>query len=302
MKTREEIKNVRHLLIGALALTLAVPPTPAQKIDTETASREHVVRVQTAMNHLTVIEVGEPVTTVAVGSPQSFKVERRENKVFIQPLQENVATNLFIWTASTRLNYELVPAISDAGQMDFAIDYRQQQPQTQAAPAKPSQPAATVSSIPSEMLLNSTPVRLVGVATAPKANLGVLIRDVYRRQDEVFIRYSIENRSNQTLRAGRPTVVSLSGLKFDQSLWGYQNSQLGMEYTTRLKTVGAPIPVKITQCEPGVAEVAPGQARMGVMTLQLPAANPEATKAQPTVLQILIPVDRAGNLTATLVL
>ena len=58
MKTGEEIKNVRHLLIGALALTLAVPPTPAQKIDKETASREHVVRVQTAMNHLTVIEVG----------------------------------------------------------------------------------------------------------------------------------------------------------------------------------------------------------------------------------------------------
>jgi hypothetical protein len=251
------------------------------------------------MNHLTVIEVGEPVTTVAVGSPQSFKVERRENKVFIQPLQENVATNLFIWTASTRLNYELVPAISDAGQMDFAIDYHQQQPQAEVTPPKP---AATESSIPSEMLLNSTPVRLVGVAAAPKANLGVFIRDVYRRQDEVFIRYSIENRSNQTLRAGRPTVVSLSGLKFDQSLWGYQNSQLGMEYTTRLKTVGAPIPVKITQCEPGVAEVAPGQARMGVMTLQLPAANPEATKAQPTVLQILIPVDHAGNLTATLVL
>src|SRR5580698_8916885 len=136
MKTGEEINNVKHLLIGTLTLTLAVPPTPAQKIDTETASREHVVRVQTAMNHLTVIEVGEPVTTVAVGSPQSFKVERRENKVFIQPLQENVATNLFIWTASTRLNYELVPAVSDAAQMDFAIDYHQP-PQPQAKAMQP---------------------------------------------------------------------------------------------------------------------------------------------------------------------
>ena len=293
---------MKHLLIGTLTLTLAVPPTPAQKIDTETASREHVVRVQTAMNHLTVIEVGEPVTTVAVGSPQSFKVERRENKVFIQPLQENVASNLFIWTASTRLNYELVPAISDAGQMDFAIDYHQQPPQAQVTPPKPSQPAATASTIPSEMLLNSTPVRLVGAAAAPKASLGVLIRDVYRRQDEVFIRYSIENRSSQTFRTGRPTVVSLSGLKLNQSLWGYQNSQLGAEYATRLKAVGAPIPVKITQCEPVAAEVAPGQARIGVVTLQLPTANPEVTKAQPTVLQILFPVDRAGSLTATLVL
>jgi len=112
---------MRRLLIGTLALTMTFPPLPAQKIDTETPSRERVVRVQTAMTHLTVIEVAEPVATVAVGSPQAFKVERRENKVFIQPLQENVATNLFIWTASTRLNYELVPAVSDAGQMDFAM-------------------------------------------------------------------------------------------------------------------------------------------------------------------------------------
>src|SRR6266581_2785104 len=118
---------------------MTFPPLPAQKIDTETPSRERVVRVQTAMNHLTVIEVGEPVTTVAVGSPQAFKVERRENKVFIQPLQDGTTTNLFIWTATTRLNYELVPATNDAGQMDFAIDYRQSPRQSELPP--PAKPA-----------------------------------------------------------------------------------------------------------------------------------------------------------------
>jgi Conjugal transfer protein len=292
---------MRHLLIGTLALTMTFPPLPAQKIDTETPSRERVVRVQTAMNHLTVIEVAEPVATVAVGSPQAFKVERRENKVFIQPLQENVATNLFIWTASTRLNYELVPAVSDAGQMDFAIDYRQPQPQAQVAQPKPA-PVAVVSTVPNEMLLNSTPVRLVGGTAAAKADLGVLIRDIYRRQDEVFVRFSIENRSSQTLRAGTPAVVSLTGLKFDRSLWAFQNAQLGMDYASRLKTHDAPIPVKITQCEPGVAEVGPGEARIGLITLQLPQVNPNAKKTQPTVLKILFPIDRAGNLTATLVL
>lgn len=290
-----------RLLIGTLTLTLTFPPLPAQKIETETPSRERVVRVQTAMNHLTVIEVAEPVTTVAVGSPQAFKVERRENKVFIQPLQENVATNLFIWTASCRLNYELVPAISDAGQMDFAIDYRQPQPQAQVTQPKPPEPAAVVSTVPSEMLLNSTPVRLVGAAAA-KASVGVLIRDVYRNQEEIFIRYSIENHSNRTFRTGRPTVVSLRGLRFDQSLWSFQNAQLGMDYTSRLKTDGTPIAIKITRSEPVVVEVGPGEARTGLMALQLPPVNPEAKKTQPTVLQILFPVDRAGSLTATLVL
>jgi Conjugal transfer protein len=300
---KKEIKNMRRLLVGTLALTLTFPPLPAQKIDTETASREHVVRVQTAMNHLTVIEVAEPVTTVAVGSPQAFKVERRENKVFIQPLQENVATNLFIWTASTRLNYELVPAVSDAGQMDFAIDYHQPpQQQAKAMQPKPPEPATVVPTVPSEMLLNGTPVRLVGGAAASKANLGVLIRDVYRKQDEVFVRFSIENRSAQALRTGTPAVVSLTGLKFDRSLWSFQNAQLGMDYACRLKTYDAPIPVKIRQCEPGVAEVGPGEARIGLIELQLPPVNPDAKKTQPTVLQILFPIDRTGNLTATLVL
>jgi len=291
---------MKHLLIGTLAWTLTVPPVPAQKIESETPTREHVVRVQTAMNHLTVIEVGEPVTTVAVGSPQSFKVERRDNKVFVQPLVESVSTNLFIWTASTRLNYELVPAISDPDQMDFAIDYRQPQPQAQLTEPAQTKPVAPVSAVPGEMLLNSTPVRLVG--TEPKANLGVLIRDVYRKQDEVFIRYSIENRSSQTFRTGEPTAVSLRGLKSDRSLWGFQNSQLGIDVASRLKPDRIPIPVKIRQCEPGIAEVAAGGARIGVMALELPAANADTKKAQPTVLQIVFPVDRSGNLTATLVL
>ncbi len=293
---------MKRTLIGTLALTLTFPPLPAQKIDTETPSRERVVRVQTAMNHLTVIEVAEPVTTVAVGSPQNFKVERRENKVFIQPLQENVATNLFIWTASTRLNYELVPAINDAGQMDFAIDYRQPQPQAQITLPKPPEPATVVSTVPSEMLLNSTPVRLVGAAATAKASVAVLIRDVYRKQDEIFIRYSIENHSSRTFRTGRPTVVSLSGLRFDQSLWSFQNAQLGMDYASRLKTDGTPIAVKITRSEPGVVEVGPGEARTGLMALELPPVNPDEKKTHPTVLQILFPVDRAGSLTATLVL
>jgi type IV secretory pathway VirB9-like protein len=53
------------------------------------------------MNHLTVIELAEPVTLAAAGSP-SFKIERRENKVFIQPLEEAASTNLFVWTTSER--------------------------------------------------------------------------------------------------------------------------------------------------------------------------------------------------------
>ena len=57
-----------------------------QKIEHETNDGSQIVHLKTALNHLTVIELREPVIQVATGS-QSFKVEWRENKVFVQPTE-----------------------------------------------------------------------------------------------------------------------------------------------------------------------------------------------------------------------
>src|SRR6516162_9526601 len=100
-----------------LMFLLAVP---LQRIETQYPDRAKVTRVETAINHLTIIELAEPVTLAAAGSP-SFKIERRDNKVFIQPLEEGISTNLFVWTARGRSNYELVPATS-VETMHFAVD------------------------------------------------------------------------------------------------------------------------------------------------------------------------------------
>jgi hypothetical protein len=91
-----------------------------QKIETQKADRMRITRLATTLNHLSVIEFNEPVKEVAVGS-SNFKVEWRENKVFVQPLERDAVTNLFIWTASGRQSYELVPAGS-VDEMHFAID------------------------------------------------------------------------------------------------------------------------------------------------------------------------------------
>src|SRR5688572_31893049 len=92
-------------------LLLLFTAAPVQRIETQYPDRTKVTRLETAIDHLTVIELAEPVTLAAAGSP-AFKIERRENKVFIQPLEEGASTNLFVWTASGRWNYELVPAAS----------------------------------------------------------------------------------------------------------------------------------------------------------------------------------------------
>src|SRR5437588_4401985 len=105
--------------IIAFTIVLALS-ADAQKIEIEKSDRHKVIRVETAPNHLSVIELAEPVTEVAAGS-SSYKIEWRGNKVFVQPLDPEATTNLFIWTASGRLSYELVPAPS-VEEMHFAID------------------------------------------------------------------------------------------------------------------------------------------------------------------------------------
>lgn len=51
-----------------------------------------VVHVATALNHLTVLEFHEPVTTAAAGS-SDFQIEREANKVFVKPVKSGAATD-----------------------------------------------------------------------------------------------------------------------------------------------------------------------------------------------------------------
>src|SRR5215470_4206012 len=158
----------RVVVVTLALLALAVGSARAQRIETETSDRTRIVHLKTELNHLTVIEVSEPVVQVAAGS-QSFKVEWRENKVFVQPTEADASTNLFIWTASQRLNYELEPA-GDVAAMDFAIDQIPRVQPKSASVTLPPQPS------PTEVLLASRPVRLESLKPSRKT-VEVRIRD-----------------------------------------------------------------------------------------------------------------------------
>jgi hypothetical protein len=160
-----------------------------QKIETQTLDRNRVTRLGTTQYHLSVIELGEPVTQVAAGS-SSFKIEWRENKVFIQPLEPGATTNLFIWTASGRLSYELVPAAS-VEQMHFAID---QDPTTvQAKRPEPVEhpPVVEQPKIPPAMLMESSPVKVVG-SSRNHEKVEILLQDVYQKDGRVYLRYAMK--------------------------------------------------------------------------------------------------------------
>ena len=249
-------------------------------------SDTRIVHLKTSLNHLTVVEVGEPVVEVAAGSP-SFKVEWRENKVFVEPTEADAAGNLFIWTATQRLNYELEPAGS-VETMDFAVD---QAPVHTAEPVKPASTSSVAPISPSftELLLAGRPVRMLPSKQRASKPVEVWISDVYEKDGRLLIRYAVCNHSAQPYSIETPQVYQLDGVRSPQSLYGFVNSQLGDEQIGKLK-VKQQTPVKVLDGQLQSARIAPGQEVVGVVALQL------ASSPNPTILRLQFPnPSRSGD-------
>ena len=128
------------------------------------AQQQPVTQVHTALNHLTVIEVGEPITMAAAGS-DAFEIERHANRVFVKPTRAGVSTNLFVWTEHGRSVYELQPA-ADVSKMDVLIGAAQ----TPSVSAKAEQlsdedVSKIADKVLSHTLLNAERINAVGLKT-----------------------------------------------------------------------------------------------------------------------------------------
>jgi hypothetical protein len=266
-------------------LAIVAMPVLAQKIETETTDRNRILHLKTALNHLTVIELLEPVIQVATGS-QSFKVEWRENRVFVQPTEPDASTNLFIWTASQRLNYELEPA-GAVTTMDFAVDQTPVQViQPKPAAVPPPQPS------PTEVLLAGKPIRMES-ARSGKNRVEVVIHDLYERDGRVLVRYAIRNQGDQAYVVHTPSVYVLTGAHYSRSLYSLANSQLGDQEAHLTNEGRTRVPVLDSRVQS--SRVEPGHEAVGVVAVSLPSS------AEPTVLRFEFSNDERGPVAAVLV-
>ena len=254
---------MKRVVMIFVALASGLIPAVAQKIETESDDRTRIVHVKTALNHLTVIEVAEPVMQVAAGSP-SFKVEWRENKVFVQPTEAEAATNLFIWTANQRLNYELEPAGS-VMEMDFAVD---QMPVHIVPPVKPVSATPAASPSTSELLLAGKPVRVLPSKQRASKPVEVWISDLYEKDGRLSIRYAVRNQSSQPYFLDTPVVYELDEVHSPESLSGLTNSQLGDELAAKLRAKHQTL-VKVLDGQLQPRHIAPGEEGVGVVTLEV---------------------------------
>ena len=283
---------MKRFWISCVAVAaLGGPAAWGQRVEVEKPDRGKIIHVQTALNHLTVLEMSEPVSTVAVGSPV-FKVEWRENKVFIEPTEPEVATNLFVWTLSGRFNYELDPA-GVVPNMIFAIDQPLPDPPKVTAVAnrasEPTDPS------PADVLIQAKPVRLHG-SISEKNRIAVYLTDSLERDGQLFIRYTIRNETKKAYIPGKPQAVALNAPHYGESLYALANSQLSPDATARLKCSGE-APLEITKSEMRFSRIEPGQETTGIVAIKLPTAP-----TGPTVLQLTFLAGPKGMVNATLVL
>ena len=279
------MKRLWTILIITVLVTATVPIL-GQKIETETNDRNQILHLKTALNHLTVIELREPVIQVATGS-QSFKVEWRENRVFVQPTEPDASTNLFIWTASQRLNYEL-EAAGAVTTMDFAVDQTPVQviqPKTTTVPPPP-QPS------PTEVLLAGKPVRMESPKPVKK-RVEVVIRDLYERDGRVLVRYAIRNQGDHAYDVYTPSVYVLIGARYPRSLYSLANSQLGDQEAHLTNEGQTRVPVLESRVQS--SRIEPGHEGVGVVAVSLPSTT------EPTVLRFEFSNDERGPVTAVLV-
>lgn len=277
--------------ISCVAVGAFSCPAWGQKVEVEKPDRGKIIHVQTALSHLTVLEMTEPVSTVAVGSPV-FKVEWRENKVFIEPTEPDVATNLFVWTESGRFNYELDPA-GGVLQMVFAIDQPAiDPPKVHASTNRPSEPSDPS---PADVLMAAKPVRLLG-PISEQNRVAVYVTDLLEHDGQVLIRYSIRNGTKKAYVPGTPQAMALKAPWYRESLYTLKSSELGSNDTPRLKSNGE-ISMDVAKSEMGSPRIEPGQETTGIVAIKVSRQHPE-----PAVIRLIFLASSKGPVSATLVL
>jgi hypothetical protein len=263
----------------------------------QTTRQSQIRHIETSLNHLTVLEFGESVTTLAIADPDSFQVERHDDKVFVKPLREGVSTNLFVWTASRELSYELDPAGQLAAMDVLVRTDPPPNPHTSAqAAAEPSD--AEIRKIASLVLTQA----MMGVEDIAHDSdkhtsdrVRVSLEQVYRAKDRIYIRYSVVNQSKAPFRVTTPHVSAPLPTEQPVSLFSLKNHQITSRTFAGFK-VKQESNLPFVQAESVTRDLAPGKKTTGVISI---GSSPATV---PQIYQLSFGADQSGSLKVEAVL
>jgi hypothetical protein len=210
-------------------LTMYAVVTAADELKVSQPAPGEVIHVATALDHLTVLEFGEPVTMAAAGSP-AFQIERHEDKVFIKPLKAGVSTDLFVWTASRRFAYELEPP-GEVKNMNFAVDSRVPTPKPASDSKEQMNDIADM--MFTRAFLGAERVDSTSIKDA-KDRITVRIEHVFQSRNTLYIHYSIRNQSPWPYRVTTPAIAEALAPHAAISVMSFHHVQLDDQILRRL--------------------------------------------------------------------
>jgi len=243
-------------------LTMYAVVTSADELKVNQPGPGEVIHVATALDHLTVLEFGEPVTMAAAGSP-AFQIERHEDKVFIKPLKAGASTDLFVWTASRRFAYELEPP-GEVKNMNFAFDSRV------PAPKPASDSKEQMNDIADMMLtrafLGAERVDSTSIRDA-KDRITVRIEHVFQSRNTLYIHYSIRNQSARPYRVTTPVIAEALAPRATISVMSFHHVQLDDQMLRRLGELRER-PLSPARAEVEKEDLQPGEETQGVVAIR----------------------------------
>ena len=259
-----------------------------------------IQHIETALNHLTVIDLAEPIITVAVADPDSIQIERHDDKVFLKPLKDGVSTNLFIWTASRQIAYEIDPA-GDLSKMNVIVrnapEPVQHKPDHEAEMPEPSdQEIQKIASLVLTQALMGTESIVREKSKDAVSGVNVTLEQVFRSKDALHIRYTIANQSTAPFRVTTPDVYEVKSAKHPISMVSLRDHQLSPRTFGKFKAnPGVSIPV--VNADPPVAvDVAPGGKSTAVITIRA------SQRSQPQLYQLHFGNSQSGPIAVEAVL
>ena len=150
--------------------------------------------------------------------------------------------------------------------------------------------------MPAGMLMESTPVKVVG-SSRNHQKVEIVVQDVYRKDERVYVRYTIVNGGRAVYLPAAPEIFALRSPRAPQSLVTLANSQLAGDMQLRWKDEA---PVQVIHAELQAPVVRPGQRAHGLVAFDLPSQN--SGLGERTVVKLAFPPDGADNVSAVLVL
>jgi hypothetical protein len=237
----------------------------------QTISFDQLQHVKTSLNHLTVIDLGEPVLSIGKADLDAFQIDTEGDKILIEPLKEAISTNLAIWTSSRQLNYELDPA-GDVSKMTVLIRNApatsQHAPSTAAVASQlDDQEIQKVTTLAqSQVLIEAQEITHDDTKTASDT-VSISVEQIFRGKDQLFIRYVITNLTKAPYRVTAPNVSLPLPTQQPISLVSLKNHQLTPQaFATFKAKQGESLPVVMGRSL--LTDLGPGQTTTGVISIK----------------------------------